>query len=70
MRPYIEHRPIKDRGEAGDPSPAEIAAACLRIQQGWTPAERRSRSTCHTGHWRAVVPVFSAREFGVEELDR
>ena len=24
-----------------DPTPAEIAAACIEIQSTWTPAERR-----------------------------
>lgn len=26
-----------------DPTPEEIAAACLEIQAGWTPAERMKR---------------------------
>ena len=26
-----------------DPSPAEITAACLEIQHGWTPEERMKR---------------------------
>lgn len=31
------------RKPSPDPSPAEIAAACLEIQTGWTPEERMRR---------------------------
>ena len=32
------------RTRAYEPTPAQIARVCLRIQAGWTPAEKRKRT--------------------------
>jgi hypothetical protein len=54
-----------------DPTPEQIAAECLLIQQTWTPAERLRRLR---PDWRPVVAVadgrlvnVSAEDFGVHE---
>ena len=43
-----------------DPSPAEIRAACIEIQRGWSVDEERQRRTGSTTIRRYEVPAIAA----------
>jgi len=39
-----------------DPTPEEITAECLRIQESWSPAEKRSRAPWLFHQSQVVIP--------------
>jgi hypothetical protein len=45
-----------------DPTPKQIAAACLRIQATWTETERRKR--CVYPEQPAETPIVAAKSLG------
>jgi hypothetical protein len=51
MATCLATRPVRQFSNLPEycPSPAEIRAACLEIQREWSPEERASRRTCHSG---------------------
>jgi hypothetical protein len=51
MATSLASRPVRQFSNLPEycPSPAEIRAACLAIQQEWSPEERASRRTSHSG---------------------
>lgn len=52
--------------KSSDPSPDEIARACLAIQSGWSPDEFRRRRVANPGK---VAPTAGIEEMARESLD-
>lgn len=60
-----KQQPYRRRGQVSDcePTPAEIRAACERIQAGWTEAERRKRRV--GPEMPAETPVYRLEDLAI-----